>query len=176
MDNKKQRDLRKANGNAYSRAYEKTKNGFLMRMYRNMQSRIEGIQKAKHHLYEGKELLPRGKFYGWAKCNETFDRLFNDWEKSGYDRKLTPSVDRIDSSKGYILSNMEWVTHSENSRRGSLNKPTRPVMQMTIDGQEIRLWDSMTHASDSINKPPSAICNVCKGNNKTAYGFRWAYA
>ena len=36
------------------------------------------------------------------------------------------SVDRVDSSKGYELSNMEWVTHSENSRRGAVNRHATP--------------------------------------------------
>ena len=93
-----------------------------MRIYRNMLSRITGVQKAKHHLYEGKELLNKSEFYEWARDNEQFIKLFMDYQQSGFDRKLAPSVDRIDSSKGYTLDNIEWVTHSENSRRGTLSK------------------------------------------------------
>ena len=37
--------------------YEKTPKGFLMRLYRNMKSRVKGVQQAKHHLYEHCELL-----------------------------------------------------------------------------------------------------------------------
>lgn len=99
--------------------YEKTKKGFIMRLYRNMQSRICGIQKVKIHLYKNKYLLPRSEFYSWSENNKAFLNLFNEWEKSNYDRKITPSVDRIDSSLGYAIPNMEWVTHSENSRRGA---------------------------------------------------------
>jgi hypothetical protein len=119
--NKKQREKRAANGNAHTKKYEKTINGFLMRLYRNMQSRVEGIQKQKYHLYKDKELIDRQSFYVWAKTNARFYYLFIIWEESGYNRKLAPSVDRIDSSKGYTIDNMEWVTHSENSRRGSIN-------------------------------------------------------
>lgn len=53
------------------------------------------------------------------KSKTVFHELFLSWEQSNYSRKLTPSVDRIDSSKGYYLGNMEWVTHSENSKIGS---------------------------------------------------------
>lgn len=102
--------------------YEKGVNGYLMRMYRNMKSRVTGVQKAKFHLYQGKELLPKEEFYSWAKSSEKFYQLFSQYIESGRDRKLAPSVDRIDSSKGYILGNMEWVTHSENSRRGATKK------------------------------------------------------
>ena len=109
-------------GKSYYAKYEKTPTGFLMRKYRNMQSRILGIQKLKAHLYKGKTLLGREEFYEWANTSKTFWNLYNEWEKSGYDRKLCPSVDRIDSKKGYTLENMEWITHSENSRRGSLSQ------------------------------------------------------
>jgi hypothetical protein len=115
----RQRLRRKANNNSATRKYEKTKKGFLVRLYRNMQSRITGVQKVKHHLYKGKYLLPREEFYEWALTSTSFHILFETWENSEYCRKLAPSVDRVDSSKGYYLDNMEWVTHSVNSSRGS---------------------------------------------------------
>lgn len=121
-DLEKQREYRERTGNACTKKYEKTKNGFLMRLYRNMQSRINGVQKEKHHLYEGKTLFSREDFYHWAKSSQIFHELFYNWQCSEYDRKLTPSVDRIDSSKGYSIDNVEWVTHSENSRRGTLSR------------------------------------------------------
>jgi len=120
--NRKLREYRKKTGNAATKKYEKTKKGFLMRLYRNMQSRVSGVQRAKHHLYKDKELLSRESFYEWALNSDRFNALFSDWEDSAYNRKLTPSVDRIDSELGYILTNMEWVTHSENSRRGSISR------------------------------------------------------
>ena len=113
-----QRNYRKKNNNSVTKRYEKTPSGFLMRLYRNMQSRVTGVQKKKAHLYKNKELLDREVFYTWAKNQKRFWVMFREWELSNHNRKLTPTVDRIDSSKGYILSNMEWVTHSENSRRG----------------------------------------------------------
>ena len=115
----KQREYRAKTGNKSTRKYEKTKKGFLMRLYRNMQSRVTGVQKKKLHLYKGLELLERVEFYNWALNNEQFDTMFLCWEESNYDRKLTPTVDRIDSKIGYVSENMQWLTHSENSRKGS---------------------------------------------------------
>lgn len=102
--------------------YEKTKNGFLMRLYRNMKSRIEGVQWQKHHLYAGKYLLPRDEFYEWALASPKFHELFAAYEASGYERRLAPSADRVDSALGYETDNLEWTTHSENSRRGCHSK------------------------------------------------------
>jgi len=84
-----------------------------------MQSRINGVQKLKWHLYAGLKLLPREKFYSWALKDPEFHQLFGVWETAGYPMKLTPSVDRVDAFYGYEIWNMEWVTHSENSRRAT---------------------------------------------------------
>jgi hypothetical protein len=51
-----------------------------------------------------------------------FNMLFEEWERSGYDTKLTPSIDRLDSGHGYTFDNMGWITHSENSTRGCLSR------------------------------------------------------
>lgn len=110
------------------RRYEKTKAGFLMRAYRNMKSRITGVQKSKHYLYAGKALLGKADFYLWAQDSAEFHLLFAAYEASGYDRKLAPSPDRLDSSRGYEPANMEWVTHSENSRRGGRAKKSGVVL------------------------------------------------
>lgn len=120
--NKHQREYRKVTNNKNTIKYEKTLKGFIMRMYRNMKSRVGGVQKAKFHLYEGKELLSKDEFYHWILNNKEFIKLFREYELSNYEMKLAPTVDRIDSSNGYILSNMEIITHSENSRRGSMSK------------------------------------------------------
>jgi len=114
--NKWQREYRKKTKNIHTNVYEKTPNGFLMRKYRNMQSRITGVQWKKAHLYQGKELLSREEFLEWANNSPEFWDMFDAYKSSGYDRKLCPTVDRIESDKGYSLDNMRWLTHSENSK------------------------------------------------------------
>jgi hypothetical protein len=118
---RKQRERRKRTGNATTKKYEKSPKGFLMRLYRNMQSRVTGVQKQKFHLYQGKELLDRQDFYNWSIDNPIFLEMFEIYKSSEFNRKLAPTVDRIDSSKGYSLDNMRWLTHSENSRLGSIS-------------------------------------------------------
>jgi hypothetical protein len=121
--NAKQRELRRRTGDVYTKKYEKTKKGFLMRCYRNMQSRVAGIQQKKAHLYAHIERIPcREDFYQWAQSSEAFNALFDQWEANAYNRKLSPSVDRIDPRKGYDIDNMRWITHSENSRLGGMSR------------------------------------------------------
>lgn len=120
-----QKRKRKENGNAYTYKYEKTIKGFLMRLYRNMDSRINGIQATKAHLYQGKYLLPREEFYEWALGSPEFYQLFGEYKAAGFERALAPSVDRIDSAYGYTTNNMEWVTMRENSRRGAVSRHSK---------------------------------------------------
>lgn len=116
------KNYRKLNNNANTKKYEKTKNGFLVRTYRNMKSRVEGVQKLKAHLYVGKELLSKIEFYNFSLNDSNFHKLFLEWESSNYSRKLTPSIDREISTEGYNLKNIRWITHSENSRLGALSR------------------------------------------------------
>lgn len=123
--NRKQREYRNKSGNKCTIKYERTPKGYIMRKYQNMKSRISGVQKKKAHLYKGLELLNKESFYQWAFSSKEFDYLWTHYVKSGFDCKLSPSVDRVDSSKGYTLDNMEWVTHSENSRRGAISRHSK---------------------------------------------------
>jgi hypothetical protein len=93
-----------------------------MRLYRNMKSRISGVQKQKFYLYQGKSIINKQDFYNWAEIQPDFHCLFEAWQAAGWPRKMSPSVDRIDSGLGYEIGNMRWVTHSENSRNTSRNK------------------------------------------------------
>jgi hypothetical protein len=122
LTNKRLREYRARTGNAATKKYEKSIAGKLMRSYRNIVSRVSGVQAKKHHLYKGKDVLSKQDFYDWSLNNKDFYRLYEDWCASGFDRKLSPSVDRIDTSKGYTIDNMRWITHSENSRLGGMYK------------------------------------------------------
>lgn len=120
--NSKQRLSRKLNGDMHTKVYEKTPTGYLMRTYRNMLSRVSGVQHRKAHLYSGLEILSKEEFYAWAIINEEFLTLYEAWVESGFEHKLSPSIDRRDSSRGYSLENMRWITHSLNSRLGALSR------------------------------------------------------
>lgn len=109
-------------GNIKTIVYEKTKSGFLMRCYRNMKSRVTGIQKKGIEHYFNLEILDKKTFYTWALNDKEFNRLFSEWQQSGFERKQTPSIDRENSLHGYSLENIRWLTHSENSRLGAVSR------------------------------------------------------
>ena len=68
----------------------------------------------------GQPIVARVLFEHWALNNPDFHYLFKEWQESGYDSKLSPSVDRIDERFGYELWNMQFVTHSENVKRANI--------------------------------------------------------
>jgi hypothetical protein len=86
---------------------------FIRRMYWFMSNRI--MEKRKY--YRGKELCDRNEFIRYAFTNWKLKYLYCDWAKNGYQRKYRPVIDRIDSNKGYIISNMNPMTFSENSSK-----------------------------------------------------------
>jgi hypothetical protein len=122
-----QRAHRAANGNIETRRYEKTISGFLMRAYRNMLSRVKGIQPKGRHHYVGLSILPRKEFYALSKGDPVFSLLYHQWKDAGYIRVLTPSVNRINSREGYTNYNIEWLTLAENSRLGSVSRFSRAI-------------------------------------------------
>lgn len=101
--------------------YEKTKKGFLVRVYRNMLSRVTGVTKKKNHLYLGKCILDKDDFYKWSLLDRDFNVLYERWELSLFNGKLTPSINRINSDEGYSFPNIEWITFSENCKRTKRN-------------------------------------------------------
>ena len=107
---------------ARQKRYTRTPKGFLVRLYRNMKSRVEGINAERAHLYMGLPIIDKEEFYTWALNHPEFIKLFDTWVKKRYNRKYTPSVDRVDPTLGYTFDNMEWVTASENSRRATLRR------------------------------------------------------
>lgn len=69
----------------------------------------------------------------WMEWNKktypTFISLYRIWQDSGFKRGLTPSIDRIDSSRGYTLDNIQWLTLSNNCRKG-----TKKMDKKYLDG------------------------------------------
>ena len=103
--------------------YERTKKGKLVRIYRNMLSRVKGIQKKNIHIYEGLPIVEKEVFYKWALNNKDYNLLYDKWVELNYDRMDAPSIDRINSKKGYVLDNMRWITFRQNCSLGGKASP-----------------------------------------------------
>ena len=84
------------------------------------------------------------------------------------------SGDRGDNS----AENLEWVTHKENSQKmvfSNRGRNTRSVVEMTADGRFIKVWASISKASEALGIGAGNIPTCCRGRLKTVGGKKWAY-
>lgn len=93
----------------------RTKSGLITRIYAHQKDKS---RKRGHHqpLYTLHELRM------WCFEREEFHRLFKEWEDSGHEKDLVPSVDRLDNSKGYSFDNIQIVTWAINNLLGRQKK------------------------------------------------------
>lgn len=71
---------------------------------------------------KGKPMCSYEEFWAWYLSTKTiFERMFSVYLEQDEDRCYAPSVDRIDSKRGYEIGNLQWLTTSENSRKKDNN-------------------------------------------------------
>ena len=84
-------------------------------------------------------------------------------------------------------TNLEWVTYSENNEHayrvlgrkcphrpsGSKSCHARAILQLDLNGRIIKRYGAIVEAISDFG-----ICveRALRGKNKTAYGYKWAYA
>lgn len=109
---------------AYNEAYELEQRRYNFvrmwgRRYNHMSLRAKGMTTNKSHA-AGKDIMSREEFMDWCKQRHNllmFIVLYIDWSASGFDLTLCPSIDRIDPDEGYTLTNIQWMTFSENCEK-----------------------------------------------------------
>ncbi len=54
-------------------------------------------------------------------------------------------------------------------------KKSKPIIQLTLQGDPIREYKSITAAAEDLHCDKSLIMRVCQGKKKTAKGYKWEY-
>ena len=95
-----------------------------------------------------------------------------------------PAVNHRDENpRNNHVDNLEWCTIQYNTNYGngiakqiaSMTYKTREVEQLSINGEHIAYFKSLSEASKATGADKSLIMRVCKGIKKTAGGFIWKY-
>lgn len=91
----------------------------------------------------------------WLVNQEKFSEMIAKWKESGYEKDLTPSIDRLDNSRSYDLDNIELVTWSENNKRGKehLKKVLSKglVSVFFSSGEYINTYSSISEAERDLS-------------------------
>lgn len=111
-------------------------------------------------------------------------------------RENKPFVDHIDTNrKNNCVFNLKWCNRKENANNPITLKKMADnlknlkhiygkqiamkrkikIVQYTLDGNLLKVWDSAKDAGISLSIPDTNICNCCKGNRRTAGGYIWKY-
>lgn len=97
-----------------------TAEGFLRWKYKDMKQRVSSPSRHGAKLYYGLSLMSLEEFMAWASADSVFNKLWKAFILSGRVRRLTPTIDRIDTLRGYVAGNVQFLTHSQNTKKALL--------------------------------------------------------
>ena len=70
------------------------------------------------------------------------------------------------------LKRVYVLGHEEGETQPSKRKQ---VVQFSIDGKPMKIWDAAKHAASFYKIAPQGIHNAASGKRPTAAGFKWKY-
>ncbi len=177
-DNNKKDKLRTICKNCGKEAYydqEKTKEWVIKKIY------LRQVLSSKSR----KDPLPiytKKEFTEWMTNNKLFDTIYNIWKESDYQKKLIPSVDRINDYKGYSFDNIQLMTWQENknkyhndAKNGINRKICKSINQYEYSGKFIQTFYSAAEAKMILNIKNLHISQACSDKSITAHGYQWRY-
>lgn len=110
-----------------------------------------------------------------------------------------PNIDHIDTdASNNRVENLRWCTQSENNlnpitrkrlsaasvlkmkrqrEMGCFDWVKKPIVQLSLKGEFIRVWESASVAGSALGISPADIGSCCKGRRgrKSRGGYRWKY-
>lgn len=88
-------------------------------------------------------------------------------------------IANVCNGKGNTAGGYAWKWEQDKRKINHIdikNKKAREINQYDLDNNFIKKWINILEATKHYNLSTGVICNVCKGNRKTAGGYIWRYA
>jgi len=118
-------------------------------LYKRIHSNQVAHSKTRGHprpAYTSKELG------AWLDAQPLYKTLYTTYKNSSYDKKLVPSVDRIDPALPYVVGNIQLMSFSENMQKNLKD-------QLLEKGEPITVFDVYTGV---LLYSCSSVSNACE--------------
>lgn len=80
-----------------------------------------------------------------------------------------------ETKKKMSSSSKKGNDHHMSKKTGNLHPKSRKIIQKSLEGETIKIWDSMSDIKRELGFTPSNICRCCQGSVKRIGGFKWEY-
>lgn len=88
--------------------YRRTKRGYLLRRYADARRRATRRERGWGY-FEGLRVMPQAEFMEWAIADRWFNHFWDYWYRNGCEYSDAPTLDRIDTLRGYVAGNLQWI-------------------------------------------------------------------
>lgn len=131
------------------RNYELTRRQFLNNLYSHMKERVTNPRKSvEGRSYLGRPICTREGFIEFGLSSAQFNRLFKRYKRSKGKRSIAPSIDRIRTSGGYTLGNMQFLTLSVNSNK---DKKPKTIVLKSLDTKKVYRFATTSEVGVFLN-------------------------
>lgn len=111
-------------------------------------------------------LQKAGSSFGYRHTQECKIKMSE--QRKGKKQSLETINKRIENQIGKTLS--------DKTKKKISDKHKKPIVQMDINNNIIKVWESGKEASKALNIIASHISSVCRNKRITAGGYKWQYA
>ena len=148
--------------------------------------------------FKGKGVERMYKYYQHFQARNNYynEHLFRAIGKYGFDAfevdeiyDIALSAEELNEKEKYYIEKYDSFEHGYNNTYGGDSFPkgkncknSKPVCQISLDGELVKIWDNAQEASSSLRIPLSNISKVCTGHKErngsgmiTAGGFVWVF-
>lgn len=157
--------------------YYRSKDGVIQTIY-------DSQKLSSKHRNHTQPTYSKDELYEWLMNNPLFHTLYQEWVDSDYNRDNKPSVDRINDFEAYTLENIRLCRFKDNYKKAHLDRVNgtstsglvcKAVIQLSMKGEYIREYHSITEVQRQLNLPHQNIVKVCQGKRKSCGGYKWIY-